>query len=72
MMDALREIQTLQLRLIESASVNESCASDLLTLVRNLKAVEADSLINIVALLQGEADFLRRISKEIGLSYAVT
>ena len=69
MMDTLRKVQTLQLRFVESASVNESCASDLLSLVCKLSDAEANSLIDLVALLQGEAQFLRRVSKEIGRSY---
>ncbi|SDV01920.1 hypothetical protein SAMN05216202_3241 [Pseudomonas mucidolens] len=64
-MDTLREIQTLQLRLIESASVSENCASDLLSLIRKLTAAEASSVINMITLLQNEANFLRKFSQEM-------
>ncbi len=65
MTDNLREIQSLQLRFIESASVSESCASDLLTLMQKLTEEEALSVISIISLLQNEAVFLRRISQKI-------
>ncbi len=66
-MDPLYEIQWRQLRLIESASVNEACAVDLLSLLRKLTAAEASNVLNIVMLLQGEADFLRNFSKDMTL-----
>ena len=65
MMDPLHEIQRRQLRLIESASVNEACAVDLLSLLRKLTAAEASNVLNIVTLLQSEAEFLRELSKEM-------
>ncbi len=65
MMDPLHEIQKRQLRLIESASVNEACAVDLLSLLRKLTAAEASNVLNIVTLLQSEAEFLRELSKEM-------
>ena len=65
MMDPLHEIQGRQLRLIESASVNEACAVDLLSLLRKLTAAEASNVLNIVTLLQSEAEFLRELSKEM-------
>ncbi|MDF3200417.1 MULTISPECIES: hypothetical protein [Pseudomonas] len=64
-MDPLHEIQRRQLRLIESASVNEACAVDLLSLLRKLTAAEASNVLNIVTLLQSEAEFLRELSKEM-------
>ncbi|AUO23456.1 hypothetical protein ACIOMR_03720 [Pseudomonas sp. NPDC087814] len=64
-MDPLHEIQKRQLRLIESASVNEACAVDLLSLLRKLTAAEASNVLNIVTLLQSEAEFLRELSKEM-------
>ncbi|WP_047542081.1 hypothetical protein [Pseudomonas simiae] len=67
-MDPLYEIQWRQLRLIESASVNEACAIDLLSLLRKLTAGEASNVLSIVTLLQCEAEFLRRFSKEMTLS----
>ncbi len=64
-MKALLQAQKLQLRLIESASVNESCAFDLLSIIRKLTATEANSLINIIDLLRNESEFLRNLSKEM-------
>ncbi len=64
-MDPLHEIQRRQLRLIESASINEACATDLLSLLRKLTVAEASNVLNMVTLLQSEAEFLRRLSNEI-------
>lgn len=63
-MKPLRDIQNLQLRLIESASVNESCAADLLSILRKLSAAEAKSVLEIISLLQHEADMLHKLSKD--------
>lgn len=63
-MKPLRDIQNLQLRLIESASVNESCAADLLSILRKLSAAEAKSVLEIINLLQHEADTLHKLSKD--------
>ncbi|MFJ9991369.1 hypothetical protein ACIQSO_11550 [Pseudomonas putida] len=64
-MDALQVIQQLQLRLVESAAINESCANDLMSILRRLTDAEASCIIEIIALLDGEAAFLRKLSKEI-------
>lgn len=69
-MNSIHCIQHLQLRLIESASVNESCATDLLLILRKLTSAEASSVIGIITLLHSEADALRSLSKEITLRYA--
>lgn len=66
-MDPLHEIQRRQLRLIESASVNEACAIDLLGVLRRLTAADASTVLNIVALLQNEAEFLRRLAKDMAI-----
>ncbi|AMW82910.1 hypothetical protein RCO22_27415 [Pseudomonas yamanorum] len=66
-MDPLHEIQRRQLRLIESASINEACAIDLLSLLRRLTAAEANNVLNMITLLQSEAEFLRRLSKEMAI-----
>lgn len=68
-MNSLQKIQTLQLRLIESAAVNENCASDLLSLLRKLTAAEAINVLSMVAQLQTEAEFLRKHSKEMALDH---
>lgn len=64
-MDDLLQFQTLQLRLIESASVNESCASDLMGLMHKLVATDANSIISIIGLLKNEAVFLRKVSQNL-------
>jgi hypothetical protein len=64
-MDALRHIQHLQLKLVMSASVNESCAIDLMAIVYKLTAAEAETLLGIVDLLLDEAESLRKISKDV-------
>lgn len=66
-MNTLYSIQKLQLRLIESAYVNEMCADDLLTILHVLNSVDAKRLVHIVDLLQRESESLRRISKDITL-----
>ncbi|MCS3420209.1 hypothetical protein M2399_005499 [Pseudomonas sp. BIGb0450] len=66
-MDPLHEIQRRQLRLIESASVNEACAIDLLGVLRRLTAADASTVLNMVALLQNEAEFLRRLAKDMAI-----
>lgn len=50
-MNSRHSIQSLQLRLIESASVSESCASDLLMILRKLSTAEATSVVGIISLL---------------------
>ncbi|MFT0869619.1 hypothetical protein [Pseudomonas sp. CAM1A] len=69
-MDSIHSIQHLQLRLIESASVNESCATDLLLILRKLTSAEANSVIAIIMLLHSEADALRCLSRDITQRYA--
>ena len=64
-MDSLYRIQQLQLKLIESASVNESCAIDLLDILCTEPVAEYENVLGIVALLLNEAELLRDISKDI-------
>ncbi|WP_330210897.1 hypothetical protein [Pseudomonas sp. AM4(2022)] len=64
-MDPLHDIQILQLRLIESASVSESCATDLLGILRKLTITEAKDVVDIIGLLQNEAERLRELSKAL-------
>ncbi|PMQ08160.1 hypothetical protein PseAD21_25610 [Pseudomonas sp. AD21] len=64
-MDPLHDIQILQLRLIESASVSESCATDLLGILRKLTITEAKNVVDIIGLLQNEAERLRELSKAL-------
>ena len=64
-MKPLRDIQNLQLRLVESASVNENCAADLLSILRKLTAAEANSVVEIIGLLQHEAAMLYELSKDL-------
>lgn len=61
----LRDIQNLQLRLVESASVNENCAADLLSILRKLTAAEANSVVEIIGLLQHEAAMLYELSRDL-------
>ncbi len=64
-MKSLRDIQNLQLRLVESASVNENCAADLLSILRKLTAAEASSVVEIIGLLQHEAAMLCELSRDL-------
>lgn len=64
-MKSLRDIQNLQLRLVESASVNENCAADLLSILRKLTAAEANSVVEIIGLLQHEAAMLHELSRDL-------
>lgn len=68
-MSSIHCIQHLQLRLIESASVNESCATDLLLILRKVTSAEANS-VNVISLLHSEADALRSLSIGITQRYA--
>ncbi|MFU2325520.1 hypothetical protein [Pseudomonas sp. NFX98] len=64
-MDALHRIQQLQLKLLESASINESCAVDLLAIIPRLTATEARNVLGIIDLLKGESDVLKGLSKDV-------
>ncbi|WP_409317915.1 hypothetical protein [Pseudomonas sp. KCJK9016] len=64
-MSSLRDIQNFQLRLIESVSVSESCAADLLSILRKLTVAEANNVIEIIGLLQSEAEILRKLSGKL-------
>jgi hypothetical protein len=64
-MDPLERIQELQLKLIESASVSESCARDLMDILCNLSTADARSVRGIVKQLRDEAFTLRGLSKEV-------
>ncbi|KPM66849.1 MULTISPECIES: hypothetical protein [Pseudomonas] len=68
-MNSIHSIQSLQLRLIESASVSESCASDLMMILRKLSTAEATSVVGIISLLHSEAGALRKIAKDITQRY---
>lgn len=71
-MNSIHSIQSLQLRLIESASVSESCASDLLMILRKLSTAEATCVVGIIRLLHSEAGALRKISKDITQCYTAS
>lgn len=58
-------VQDVQLRLLESAFVNESCASDLVSILHRLTNDESEFIIAAIRLLQDEADKLKNISREI-------
>ncbi|TYO70646.1 hypothetical protein DQ397_004229 [Pseudomonas sp. CK-NBRI-02] len=64
-MKTLEQAQILQLKLIESAAVNESCAKDLMGILRKLSYAEANNIIDIINLLNIEADQLRVLSRQI-------
>jgi hypothetical protein len=64
-MDSLCHVQQLQLKLVMSASVSESCAIDLTAVVYKLTGEEAETLLGIIDLLLYEAESLRKISKEV-------
>ncbi|KII33835.1 MULTISPECIES: hypothetical protein [Pseudomonas] len=66
-MKPLRDLQNLQLRLVESASVNESCAADLLSILQKLTNKEANSVVEIIGLLQHEAAMLQQLSRDLTL-----
>ncbi|MFW6749321.1 hypothetical protein ACKUG4_01385 [Pseudomonas glycinae] len=65
LMTPLRDIQNFQLKLIESASISESCAADLSSILRKLTAAEASSVLEIIGLLQSEADKLQKLSRDL-------
>ncbi|QHC95857.1 MULTISPECIES: hypothetical protein [unclassified Pseudomonas] len=66
-MKPLRDLQNLQLRLVESAAVNESCAADLLSILQKLTNKEANSVVEIIGLLQHEAAMLQQLSRDLTL-----
>lgn len=66
-MKPLRNLQNLQLRLVESASINESCAADLFSILRKLTNKEASSVVEIIGLLQHEAAMLQQLSRDLTL-----
>jgi hypothetical protein len=64
-MNSVKTIQQFQLRLIEAASVNESCATDLLEVLRKLSCAEARCVIGIIGLLNHESEELKKLSKNL-------
>lgn len=62
-MRSMKDIQNIQLHLIESASTSESCASDLLDILHKLNHAEAISIRSIIEQLRHEARILRALSK---------
>ena len=64
-MYSIKNIQNLQLRLVESASVNDSCAHDLFVILRKLNIAEATNVVGIINLLHSEAQALRVLSREM-------
>lgn len=69
-MNSVEYIQQMQLRLIEAASVNESCANDLLDILRKLSCTEARCVIGIIGLLNHESEALKKLSKNLTAVYA--
>lgn len=64
-MRKMYRMQDLQLRLIETAMVNESCAEDLIALLHRVDAGDADSLREIISSLQTHKENLRKIARDI-------
>lgn len=58
-------IQDMQLKLIETAMINESCAEDLTTLLHRIDSEDADSLRAIISSLQLHKEHLRKIARDI-------
>lgn len=69
-MNCVKNIQQLQLRLIEAALVNESCANDLVGILRKLSCAEAKCVIDIIGLLNHESEELKKLSKTLTAVYA--
>ena len=68
-MNSVKTIQQLQLKLIETASINESCANDLLEILRKLSCAEAKCVIAIIGLLNQESEDLKILSKNLTAVY---
>lgn len=62
-MRSMIDTQNIQLYLIKSATVSESCATDLLDILHKLNHAEASSIISIIEQLRHEARTLRALSK---------
>lgn len=64
-MQSIIDTQTIQLRLVESAAVSESCATDLLDILPKLSLSDAKSIVCIIENLRCEAWSLRALSKAL-------
>lgn len=64
-MNSLRHIQQMQLKLFMSASVNETCALDLMSIVYALSATDARTVLGIIELLINEAETLRTTARAL-------
>lgn len=68
-MNVLYRMQTLQLKLIESALINQTCATDLLTVLDNIDGADAESVRDIIDSLQAEKEKLRVLSIDVARGY---
>lgn len=68
-MQTMLQIQQLQLKLVESASVSENCAIDLMDILFKLKAEQAKDVLGIVEVLLSEAEALKQLSREVWASH---
>jgi|GEM_PF-6883139 len=67
-MQTMLQIQQLQLKLVESASVSENCAIDLMDILFKLKAEQAKDVLGIIEALLSEAEALKQLSRDVWAS----
>ncbi|EIK63126.1 hypothetical protein [Pseudomonas lactis] len=64
-MRELYRVQDLQLKLIELAMINESCAADLVAILNRVDSADAESVRGIISSLQNQKENLRQIARDI-------
>jgi len=68
-MQTMLQIQQLQLKLVESASVSENCAIDLMDILFKLKAEQAKDVLGIIEVLLSESEALKQLSRDVWASH---
>lgn len=68
-MQSMLQVQQLQLKLVESASVGENCAIDLMGILFKLTSAQATEVLGIIEVLLSEAESLKQLSREVSASH---
>jgi hypothetical protein len=68
-MQSMLQVQQLQLKLVESASVSENCAIDLMGILFQLTSAQATEVLGIIEVLLSEAESLKQLSRAVSASH---
>lgn len=68
-MEHIEITQQIQLKLAESAAINECCASDLISILPEISGPNKslELIVNLIKLLQADADKLKILSRTLTL-----